>query len=80
MRFQAAGKSVIMVLLNAKESAARLLDAENVQRLVTGQPIVMAKAARAPTRVAARKAKPSRGSIMLAKAKNEKGKKKRKTV
>lgn len=78
MRFQAAGKSVIMVLLNAKESAARMVDAENVQRLVTGQPVL---AARAPgPRVAAHKAKPSRGGIMLAKAKHEKGKKKRKTV
>ena len=80
MRFQAAGKNVIMVLLNAKESAARLMDAENVQRLVTGQPFMMAKAAKAPTRVAARSAKPSKGGIMLAKAKNDKGKKKRKTV
>ncbi|OWW20035.1 serine hydrolase [Noviherbaspirillum denitrificans] len=77
MRFQAAGKNVIMVLLNAKESAARMIDAENVQRLVTGQPFVMAKAS-APSRVSARKH--GRGGIMLAKAKHEKGKKKRKTV
>jgi D-alanyl-D-alanine carboxypeptidase/D-alanyl-D-alanine endopeptidase (penicillin-binding protein 7) len=80
MRFQAAGKNVIMVLLNAKESAARLLDAENVQRFVSGQPILAAKSfARAP-RVAIRKAKPSKGGIVFAKAKSEKGKKKRKTV
>lgn len=80
MRFQAAGKNVIMVLLNAKESASRLMDAENVQRLVTGQPFLAAKTFKAPTRVAARKAKGAKGSIMLAKAKNDKGKKKRKTV
>jgi len=81
MRFQAAGKNVIMVLLNAKESAARLMDAENVQRLVTGQPFLMAKtAAKAPPRATAGKARGSRTGIMLAKAKNDKGKKKRKTV
>jgi serine-type D-Ala-D-Ala endopeptidase (penicillin-binding protein 7) len=81
MRFQAAGKNVIMVLLNAKESAARLMDAENVQRLVTGEPFIMARAAvSASKRVIARKSKRSKSGIMLAKAKNDKGKKKRKTV
>lgn len=66
MRFQAAGKNVIMVLLNARESAARMLDAENVQRLVTGQPILAAKA---PARVSA-KAKSSKGGFMLTRTKD----------
>ena len=38
MRLEAAGKRVIVVLLNARESAQRLVDAENVQRFLTGQP------------------------------------------
>ena len=82
MRFQAAGKNVIMVLLNAKESAARMLDAENVQRFVSGEPVRAAKSFAPAPRVAVRKvkAKPSKGGIMFAKGKNEKGKKKRKTV
>lgn len=80
MRFQAAGKNVIMVLLNARESAARMLDAENVQRFVTGQPMLAAKPYKVPQRVIARKAKSSKGGIMFTKAKGEKGKKKRKTV
>ncbi|HYD61058.1 MAG TPA: serine hydrolase [Noviherbaspirillum sp.] len=80
MRFQAAGKNVIMVLLNAKESASRLLDAENVQRFVSGQPVLEARSFAPAHRVAARKAKPSKGGIMLIKAKTEKSKKKRNTM
>lgn len=49
MRMQAAGKRVIVVLLNAKESAARLSDAENVQRFLTGQPLYAAKPAPRPS-------------------------------
>lgn len=81
MRFQAAGKKVIMVLLNARESAARLMDAENVQRLVIGEPFLMAKSSKPATRMATRKAKSSRGGIVLTKSRNEKVKikKKRKT-
>lgn len=44
MRMQAAGKNVIVVLLNARESAARMVDAENVQRFLTGQPALFANA------------------------------------
>jgi serine-type D-Ala-D-Ala endopeptidase (penicillin-binding protein 7) len=80
MRFQAAGKNVIMVLLNAKESAARLMDAQNVQRLVTGEPFLMARAAAPSKRASVSRVKSSKGGIMLAKAKHDKGKKKRKTV
>lgn len=80
MRFQAAGKNVIMVLLNAKESAARLLDAENVQRFVSGEPVMVAKSFAPRTRVAVRKAKPAKSGIVFANGKSEKGKKKRKTV
>ncbi len=66
MRFQAAGKSVIMVLLNAKESAARVVDAENVQRFLNGQPPLMATA---PARRTVRKSR-VKSSIMLIKAKS----------
>ena len=64
MRLQTAGKHVIVVLLNAKESTARLMDAENVQRFLTGQPLYAGKPA---PRVAARKA--GKSGIMLAKSK-----------
>ncbi|GIZ51650.1 serine hydrolase [Noviherbaspirillum aridicola] len=53
MRFQAAGKRVIMVLLNARESAARIADAENVQRFLTGEPLYAAAAAPKPRRASA---------------------------
>ncbi len=43
MRVQAAGKNVIVVLLNAKEAAARMLDAENVQRYLEGEPVFTAQ-------------------------------------
>jgi D-alanyl-D-alanine endopeptidase (penicillin-binding protein 7) len=83
MRMQAAGKHVILVLLNAKESADRLMDAENVQRYLNGQPLLAAKA---PTRVASHKVKvrSGRGGIVLVKgkmsAKGKVHKKKRPTV
>ena len=66
MRMQASGKHVIVVLLNAKESAARMMDAENVQRYLTGQPLFAAKA---PSHRVARKAKTGRGGIILVKSK-----------
>lgn len=66
MRMQAAGKHVIVVLLNAKESAARMVDAENVQRYLTGQPLFAAKA---PSHRVARKAKTGRDGIILVKSK-----------
>jgi len=80
MRMQAAGKHVIVVLLNAKESTARMVDAENVQRYLTGQPLFAAKST---VRVATSKAKSGRrNGIMLvkSKAKSAKGHKKRRTV
>lgn len=68
MRMQTAGKRVIVVLLNAKETAARIVDAENVQRLVKGEePIIYASAKRAPRVVA--KSRSSRSAVMLVKAK-----------
>lgn len=48
MRFQSAGKHVIVVLLNASESAARMLDAENVQRYLNGESLL---SMRPPARV-----------------------------
>lgn len=78
MRMQTAGKHVIVVLLNAKESAARMVDAENVQRYLTGQPLFAAKRT---VRVASQKTKSAhRNSIVLIKTKPAKGQKKRRTV
>ena len=37
MRFQSAGRRVILVLLNASASAARMVDAQNVQRFLAGE-------------------------------------------
>jgi len=69
MRMQAAGKHVIVVLLNAKESTARLMDAENIRRFVAGEPFFAPKAVQ---RVAARKAiKPSKAGFMLTKVKGK---------
>ncbi|HVL76580.1 MAG TPA: serine hydrolase [Noviherbaspirillum sp.] len=56
MRFQSAGRHVIVVLLNASESAARMLDAENVQRYLNGESPVAAAPRAAPQ---ARAAKPA---------------------
>jgi serine-type D-Ala-D-Ala endopeptidase (penicillin-binding protein 7) len=78
MRFQAAGKRVIVVLLNAKESTARMMDAENVQRYLNGQPLAVAMAA---PRTYARKGRTGKGGIMLVKSKSSvKASKKRRTV
>ncbi|HJV75722.1 MAG TPA: serine hydrolase [Noviherbaspirillum sp.] len=69
MRLQTAGKHVIVVLLNAKETAARMMDAENVQRFVKGEPFQVA-AAKPSTRVRMMaKSRTSKGGIMLVKAK-----------
>ena len=46
MRFQAAGKNVIMVLLDAKASSIRTVDALNIRRLVAGDTIDTAPRAR----------------------------------
>lgn len=77
MRVQTAGKNVIVVLLNAKESAARLVDAENVQRYLTGQPLFAAKAT--PVRLASRAAKARKNTAIAIKSK-AKGQKKSRTV
>jgi D-alanyl-D-alanine endopeptidase (penicillin-binding protein 7) len=43
MRMTAAGKNVSVVMLNAKASSARLMDALNIRRFITGadEPKVM---------------------------------------
>jgi len=70
MRVESAGKHVILVLLNAQANAARMLDAENIQRFLSGQP---ALAAHAAAHVAAHRAKPRykarRRGVVLAKSK-----------
>jgi D-alanyl-D-alanine carboxypeptidase/D-alanyl-D-alanine endopeptidase (penicillin-binding protein 7) len=52
MRLQSAGKHVIVVLLNARDGAARILDAENIRRHLEGLPpaTMMAKAPHAKRR------------------------------
>jgi D-alanyl-D-alanine carboxypeptidase/D-alanyl-D-alanine endopeptidase (penicillin-binding protein 7) len=72
MRMQSAGKRVIVVLLNAKESTARMMDAENVHRFLNGQPLLAAKA---PTRSSVRVIKTSARSYIYFKKKP--GKKRR---
>lgn len=76
MRVQAAGRHVIMVLLNAQATTVRTLDAVNLKRYLTGEPVVEPAIARAPTR-AVRKAKRS-NAIVLAKADRPKARKDRK--
>jgi serine-type D-Ala-D-Ala endopeptidase (penicillin-binding protein 7) len=82
MRVEAAGKHVILVLLNAKEGAARMLDAENIQRFVNGQePLLAAKSSSRPVRVAHRIHRGSKGGIILVKSRGgAKVHKKRPTV
>lgn len=46
MRIQTAEKHIIVVLLNAAQSAARLLDAENIQRYLNKQPMLAVKTIR----------------------------------
>ncbi|GAB3550423.1 D-alanyl-D-alanine endopeptidase [Noviherbaspirillum agri] len=67
MRLQTAGKRVIVVLLNAQASAARILDAENVQRFVKGEEPIVYAAAKRKSRFTA-KSRSTRGSVMLVKA------------
>jgi D-alanyl-D-alanine carboxypeptidase/D-alanyl-D-alanine endopeptidase (penicillin-binding protein 7) len=79
MRFQAAGKRVIMVLLNANQSAQRMLDAENVQRFLAGQTNYASLPA---PRAAARHGRNNRVSVILVKSKGKTKvvKKRRKTM
>lgn len=44
MRVKAAGRSTVMVLLNARESVIRTADAVNLHRMVRGEPILQAAA------------------------------------
>jgi D-alanyl-D-alanine carboxypeptidase/D-alanyl-D-alanine endopeptidase (penicillin-binding protein 7) len=82
MRVEAAGKHVILVLLNAKEGAARMLDAENIQRYVTGQaPLFAAKTSSRRVRATHRKHRGGKGGIVLVKSRgNAKTHKKQPTV
>jgi len=48
MRMKAAGKNVVVVLLNAKDSVARMVDAENVLRHLEGRPTTGTVLAQAP--------------------------------
>lgn len=67
MRMQTAGKNVIVVLLNASETAARILDAENVHRFIKGEPL-QAAVTRAPRMVT--KIRAGSNSRLLVKAKS----------
>jgi D-alanyl-D-alanine endopeptidase (penicillin-binding protein 7) len=59
MRVQAAGRSAVMILLNARESVVRTADAMNMHRMLRGEPIMEAAVA-APKRKAVRQGKPAR--------------------
>jgi len=66
MRVEAAGKHVILVLLNAPANAARMVDAENIQRLVSGEPLLAAHApAHSVRRVHYRYRKHHRGAVLV---------------
>ncbi|TFW06486.1 peptidase S11 [Oxalobacteraceae bacterium OM1] len=78
MRMQAAGKHVIVVLLNAKESAARMVDAENVQRYVSGLPMLATRVV--GPRPAAHRARSHGAKAVLAKHTVTKSRKKARTV
>jgi D-alanyl-D-alanine endopeptidase (penicillin-binding protein 7) len=45
MRVQAAGRSAVMILLNARESVVRTADAVNMHRMLRGEPIMEASVA-----------------------------------
>lgn len=49
MRMKAAGKNVVVVLLNAKDSVARMVDAENIRHHLEGKPAAMAALVSAPS-------------------------------
>lgn len=69
MRMQSAGKRVIVVLLNARQSAQRNVDAVNVHRFLNGQSLFAAPSrARAKTR----KARARNGGTVLLKSKSPK--------
>jgi D-alanyl-D-alanine endopeptidase (penicillin-binding protein 7) len=76
MRMQSAGKNVIVVLLNARESTQRMVDAENVHRFLTGQPMFAAAPIR--KRMTARKARAK--NVVLVKTKASKVRRKRPTT
>ncbi|NEX62307.1 D-alanyl-D-alanine carboxypeptidase family protein [Noviherbaspirillum galbum] len=83
MRMQSAGKHLIVVLLNAKATAARVVDAENIQRYVSGQPLIMAQAAPAGKHASAKMRShhaQRHAHIVLVKGKAAKPAKKRRTV
>jgi serine-type D-Ala-D-Ala endopeptidase (penicillin-binding protein 7) len=44
MRFQSEGRHLIVILLNASASTARMMDAENVQRYLNGQALISIQA------------------------------------
>ena len=47
MNIKAAGKNATMVLLNAGASSTRIMDALNIRRFITGEPVATASS-RAP--------------------------------
>ncbi|NNG21892.1 serine hydrolase [Telluria aromaticivorans] len=63
MNIKANGKNATMVLLNAGASSARILDALNVRRFITGEPVGRALVAKASNREPRMKAGSSRARI-----------------
>jgi D-alanyl-D-alanine endopeptidase (penicillin-binding protein 7) len=58
MRVQAAGRSAVIILLNARESVVRTADAVNMHRMLRGEPVMEASVT--PRRKTSRSAKPAR--------------------
>ena len=58
MRVQAAGRSAVMILLNARESVVRTADAMNMHRMLRGEPVMEASVT--PKRKAGRSTKHAR--------------------
>jgi D-alanyl-D-alanine carboxypeptidase/D-alanyl-D-alanine endopeptidase (penicillin-binding protein 7) len=58
MRVQAAGRSAVMILLNARESVARTADAVTMHRMLRGEPVMEASVT--PKRKAGRSTKHAR--------------------
>ena len=63
MNIKTNGKNATMVLLNAGASSARILDALNIRRFMTGEPVGRALVAKASNRAPRMKASSSRARI-----------------
>lgn len=72
MRMQLAGRHVIVVLLNAKESTSRMLDAENIQHYLTGRLSSIVTSTRSTMRATTARAMKTARSIKTARVMKQK--------